>query len=168
MSDAQSNNPKIYGTDNFIFDPKYFGLKKKKKIKKLVNKSPDVTLKNITDFFSQKSENEDYTYDELIDRAYSLLKKDKPELARADEHKKLTLKPPQVDREGTRVRINNFKEICKSFGRFYNNDYLHVKKFIETEMGTCCSLDSLMHLFIKGRYTEKERFRARVNKNALS
>jgi hypothetical protein len=58
----------------------------------------------------------EYKYEELLDRMYSLLLANNPELA--GDRKRFLMKPPQVVREGSkRVVIINFGDICKTLNR---------------------------------------------------
>ena len=58
----------------------------------------------------------EYKYEELLDRMYSLLVANNPELA--GDRKRFLMKPPQVVREGSkRVVIINFGDICKTLNR---------------------------------------------------
>lgn len=89
----------------------------------------------------------DYTYDELIDRAYSILREKNPELTGVI--KKISLKPPNVSREGTKKTVlMNFAELCKSFNRQVDQ----VMPFITADMGTTGSLDGQNRLIMKGKF----------------
>ena len=55
----------------------------------------------------------DYTYDELLDLVFNIIKEKNPEIA--GERKKLVMRPPQVLRVGTKKSsFANFIDICKS------------------------------------------------------
>ena len=55
----------------------------------------------------------DYTYDELLDRVFNIMKDKNPEMV-AGEKKKFVMRPPQVVRVGTKkTAFANFTEIAK-------------------------------------------------------
>ena len=92
----------------------------------------------------------EYKYEELLDRMYSLLIANNPELA--GDRRKFLMKPPQVVREGSkRVVFINFGDICKSMNRTLD----HVYSFMLAEMGTTGSIDASSRMVIKGRFPPK-------------
>lgn len=92
----------------------------------------------------------DYTYEELLDRVFGILKAHNPELT--GERRRTTLKPPQVAREGTKKTVfTNFMELCKSM----NRNHEHVLQFLLSELGTSGSLDGTQRLIVKGRFLPK-------------
>jgi len=92
----------------------------------------------------------EYKYEELLDRMYSLLIANNPELA--GDRKRFLIKPPQVVREGSkRVVLTNFGEICKTLNRSQD----HVYSFMLAEMGTTGSIDASSRMVIKGRFPPK-------------
>jgi translation initiation factor 2 subunit 2 len=92
----------------------------------------------------------EYKYEELLDRMYSLLHANNPELA--GDRKRFLVKPPQVVREGSkRVVLVNFGEICKTLNRSVE----HVQAFMLAEMGTTGSIDASNRMVIKGRFPPK-------------
>lgn len=92
----------------------------------------------------------DYTYEELLDRVFGILKENNPELT--GERRRTSLKPPQVAREGTKKTVfTNFMEICRSINR--PNE--HLQAFILAELGTSGSLDGQQRLIMKGRFLPK-------------
>ena len=55
----------------------------------------------------------DYTYDELLQRVFSIMRDKNPEMV-AGEKKKFVMRPPQVVRVGTKkTAFVNFTEIAK-------------------------------------------------------
>lgn len=55
----------------------------------------------------------DYTYDELLELVFNIIKEKNPEIA--GERKKLVMRPPQVLRVGTKKSsFANFIDMCKS------------------------------------------------------
>merc|ERR1711967_157807 len=92
----------------------------------------------------------EYKNEELLDRMYSLLHANNPELA--GDRKRFLMKPPQVVREGSkRVVIINFGDICKTLNRSPE----HVFSFMLAEMGTTGSIDASTRMVIKGRFPPK-------------
>ncbi len=111
--------------------------------------SGDEAIVDETGFVSIPAGRE-YKYEELLDRMYSLLMANNPELA--GDRKRFLMKPPQVVREGSRrVVIINFGDICKTLNR--SSD--HVFAFMLSEMGTTGSIDASMRMVIKGRFPPK-------------
>jgi len=102
-----------------------------------------------TGFVSIPADRE-YKYEELLDRMYSLLVTNNPELA--GDRKRFLMKPPQVVREGSkRVVIINFGDICRTLNRSMD----HVFSFMLAEMGTTGSIDASSRMVVKGRYPPK-------------
>jgi len=93
----------------------------------------------------------DYTYDELLELVFNIIKEKNPEIA--GERKKLVMRPPQVLRVGTKKSsFANFIDICKSLHR----QPKHVQAFLLTELGTSGSVDANNQLIIKGRFQQKQ------------
>merc|ERR1739848_234391 len=96
--------------------------------------------------------NRDYTYDELVDRIFSILSADRPDLA-SGGRKKYQVKPPHVVRDGTRkTQWSNFPEMCRSM----NRPASHVQSYVFAELGTHGSVDASGRLIIKGRFQPKQ------------
>jgi len=94
----------------------------------------------------------DYTYDELIDHVFSIIRANNPEL-NAGEKKRFVLKPPTVLRVGTKkTSFANFLEICKLVHR----QPKHMQAFLLAELGTSGSVDSNNQLIIKGRFQQQQ------------
>ena len=94
----------------------------------------------------------DYTYDELLNLVFMQIREKNPDLAKG-EKKKLTMKPPQVLRVGTKkTSFANFLEICKSLHR----PQKHLQAFLLAELGTSGSVDQNNQLIIKGRFSQKQ------------
>lgn len=92
----------------------------------------------------------DYTYDELIDHVFSIIRANNPEL-NAGEKKRFILKPPTVLRVGTKkTSFANFLEICKLVHR----QPKHMQAFLLAELGTSGSVDAANQLIIKGRFQQ--------------
>merc|ERR1712071_359611 len=74
----------------------------------------------------------DYTYDELLNRVFNIMRENNPEMV-AGEKKKFTMRPPQVVRIGTKkTSFANFSEICKMLHR----QPKHLLAFLLAELGT--------------------------------
>lgn len=94
----------------------------------------------------------DYTYDELLERAFNQLREKNPEMA-TGEKKKFVMKPPQVVRIGSKkTAFANFSEICRLLHRMPK----HVLQFLLAELGTSGSIDGNSQLIIKGRFQQKQ------------
>lgn len=92
----------------------------------------------------------DYTYDELIEHVFSMIRANNPEL-NAGEKKRFVLKPPTVLRVGTKkTSFANFLEICKLVHR----QPKHMQAFLLAELGTSGSVDANNQLIIKGRFQQ--------------
>ncbi|KAH7615872.1 hypothetical protein Ndes2526B_g09183 [Nannochloris sp. 'desiccata'] len=92
----------------------------------------------------------DYTYEELLDRVFGILKENNPELT--GERRRTSLKPPQVAREGTKKTVfTNFMDLAKSM----NRNPEHLQQYILAELGTSGSLDGQQRLIMKGRFLPK-------------
>lgn len=92
----------------------------------------------------------DYTYEELLDRVFGILKENNPELT--GERRRTTLKPPQVAREGTKKTVfTNFMDLARSM----NRNPEHLQQYLLAELGTSGSLDGQQRLVIKGRFLPK-------------
>lgn len=100
--------------------------------------------------FSWSGTDRAYTYDELLDRVFGILRERNPELT--GERRRTVLKPPQVAREGTKKTVfTNFMDLCKAMNR--NNE--HVSAYLLAELGTSGSLDGQQRLVCKGRFLPK-------------
>ncbi|KAF8071367.1 Eukaryotic translation initiation factor 2 subunit beta [Scenedesmus sp. PABB004] len=100
--------------------------------------------------FAWSNTDREYTYDELLDRVFGILRERNPELT--GERRRTVLKPPQVAREGTKKTVfTNFTDLCKAMNR--NSE--HVSAFLLAELGTSGSLDGQARLVCKGRFLPK-------------
>lgn len=94
----------------------------------------------------------EYTYDDLLSRVFNTIREKNPNV-NDGEKIKLTLKPPQVARIGTkRTSFSNFGEICKSLKR----QEKHLHQYLLAELGTNGSIDANNALTIKGRFQQKQ------------
>ena len=94
----------------------------------------------------------DYTYEELLNLVFMQIREKNPDLAKG-EKKKLTMRPPQVLRVGTKkTSFANFLEICKLLHR----PQKHLQAFLLAELGTSGSVDQNNQLIIKGRFSQKQ------------
>jgi translation initiation factor 2 subunit 2 len=89
----------------------------------------------------------DYTYQELLDRAFKFIRQDNPNSESG--HRRFVIPPPQVVREGTKKTLfTNISEICKRIHRPQE----HLVAFLLAELGTTGSVDKDQMLVIKGRF----------------
>jgi len=94
----------------------------------------------------------EYTYDDLLSRVFNIIREKNPNVNDIEKIK-LTLKPPQVARIGTkRTSFSNFGEICKSLKR----QEKHLHQYLLAELGTNGSIDANNALIIKGRFQQKQ------------
>jgi len=94
----------------------------------------------------------EYTYDDLLTRVFNIIREKNPNVNESEKIK-LTLKPPQVARIGTkRTSFSNFGEICKSLKR----QEKHLHQYLLAELGTNGSIDANNALIIKGRFQQKQ------------
>ncbi|KAG8201775.1 hypothetical protein JTE90_027260 [Oedothorax gibbosus] len=132
---------------------------KKKRKKKVLNIDEVVSTTSMEDSTTiasslapLDSEGDDYTYDDLLARIYSLMREKDPKRD-LENRKKLVMKPPQVIRIGSKkTSFVNFLEICKLMHRAPN----HLQSFLLAELGTTASVDGNNQLIIKGRFEQKQ------------
>jgi len=92
----------------------------------------------------------DYTHAELVARAFEFLYGKNPALATGSGRKRITLRPPQIAREGSKKTVfMNFGDICKSIHRQQD----HLLAYMNAELGTTGNLQDGGRLVIKGRFT---------------
>ena len=93
----------------------------------------------------------DYTYDELLQRVFNIMKDKNPEMV-AGEKRKFVMRPPQVMRVGTKkTAFVNFTEMAKLLHR----QPKHLLAFLLAELGTVGSIDGNNQLILKGRFQQK-------------
>jgi translation initiation factor 2 subunit 2 len=94
----------------------------------------------------------DYTYEELLTRVFNIMREKNPDYV-TGEKRKFVMKPPQVNRVGTKkTSFTNFAEICKLLRR----QEKHLLNFLLVELGTSGSLDINKQLTIKGKFQQKQ------------
>lgn len=94
----------------------------------------------------------DYTYDELLDRVFDIMRDKNPAMV-AGKKQKFIMRPPQVFRIGTKkTSFANFTDICKTLHR----QPKHLLDFLLAELGTSGSVDGNNQLIIKGRFQQKQ------------
>lgn len=170
-ANAQEGAMETNENDNIGDDLNFDFAKKKKKKKKVITfeeeneRLGDENAGECLDDIGQAGENDDgikiegsnwlgtdrdYTYDELIDHVFSIIRANNPEL-NAGEKKRFVLKPPTVLRVGTKkTSFANFLEICKLVHR----QPKHMQAFLLAELGTSGSVDAANQLIIKGRFQQ--------------
>lgn len=93
----------------------------------------------------------DYTYTELLNRVFSILRANNPDLA--GDRRKFTIIPPIIGREGSKkTAFTNIAELCRRMRRPVE----HVTSFLLTEMGTTGSMDANQRLIIRGRFQQMQ------------
>lgn len=94
----------------------------------------------------------DYTYDELLNRVFEIMRDKNPDMV-AGKKQKFVMRPPQVVRIGTKkTSFANFTEIWKTLHR----QPKHLLDFLLAELGTSGSVDGNNQLIIKGRFQQKQ------------
>lgn len=145
--------------DNFDLDMDFSKTKKKKKKKKDLNElmaeadDKQDDKENVEDTSTTWSGSDrDYTYDELLNRVFEIMKDKNPDMI-AGKKQKFVMRPPQVVRIGTKkTSFANFTEICKTLHR----QPKHLLDFLLAELGTSGSVDGNSQLIIKGRFQQKQ------------
>lgn len=143
--------------DNFDMDMLDFSKKKKKKKKNIDDIMAEADEKedkeNVDDNANLWSGSDrDYTYDELLNRAFEIMRDKNPDMA-SGKKQKFVMRPPQVVRIGTKkTSFANFTEICKMLHR----QPKHLLDFLLAELGTSGSVDGNNQLIIKGRFQQKQ------------
>ncbi|XP_050316115.1 eukaryotic translation initiation factor 2 subunit 2 [Anthonomus grandis grandis] len=144
--------------DNFDLD--FNKLKKKKKSKKT---NVDDIMADVDDKTEDKENvddnsvtwtgsDRDYTYEELLNRAFEIMRDKNPDMA-AGKKQKFVMRPPQVVKIGAKkTSFANFTEICKMLHR----QPKHLLDFLLAELGTSGSVDGNSQLIIKGRFQQKQ------------
>lgn len=161
VGENEEKDTTLAEVDEFAFDINFSKAKKKKSKKK---KDLDSLIAEQEEAAQEAEEKEmesgdgwtgterDYTYDELLDRAFNQLREKNPEMA-TGEKKKFVMKPPQVVRIGSKkTAFANFSEICRLLHRMPK----HLLQFLLAELGTSGSIDGNNQLIIKGRFQQKQ------------
>merc|ERR1712204_108803 len=141
--------------DNDELDLESFGTKKKrkKKIKGDMDDLDDDNKENEGESGETTAwgEDRDYTYDELLQRVYNVIKEKNPD-STMGEKKKFVMRPPQVARVGSKkTAFANFTEIAKMLHR----QPKHLLAFLFAELGTSGAIDGSNQLIMKGRFQQK-------------
>jgi len=150
--DDKENDASLMEEDVDLND---FGTKKKKSKKKRT-KDLDELMDEVDDEVDAEQDtwggsDRDYTYDELLQRVFNIMKDKNPEMV-AGEKKKFVMRPPQVVRVGTKkTAFANFTEIAKMLHR----QPKHLLAFLFAELGTSGAIDGNNQLIMKGRFQQK-------------
>ena len=93
------------------------------------------------------------SYEELLDRFFTILKENNPELAGERSGTKFRIPPPICQREGSkRTAFANVQEIAEKLQRSPE----HLIQYLFAELGTSGSVDGQKRLIIKGRFQPKQ------------
>lgn len=116
-------------------------------------KKEDQNALSANDNFGQwQGTDRDYMYEELLTRVFNIMREKNPDMI-TGEKRKFVMKPPQVNRIGTKkTSFSNFAEICKLLRR----QEKHLLNFLLVELGTSGSLDINKQLTIKGKFQQKQ------------
>ncbi|KAJ2949400.1 hypothetical protein O0L34_g15314 [Tuta absoluta] len=155
---AEEPEPQEEEVMDDLLDMDFSQIRKKKKKKKNLEDNIDA------DTFGDENENvdetggdwhdseRDYTYDELLDRVFDIMREKNPNMV-SGKKQKFIMRPPQVVRIGTKkTSFANFTEICKTLHR----QPKHLLDFLLAELGTSGSVDGNAQLIIKGRFQQKQ------------
>ncbi|CAJ0570424.1 unnamed protein product, partial [Mesorhabditis spiculigera] len=92
----------------------------------------------------------DYSYQDMLTLVFNVMREKNPDMA--GEKKKFAMKPPEVQRAGSKkTAFSNFTEICRVLKR----DNKHVLQFLLAELGTTGSIDGNNCLILKGKFLQK-------------
>merc|ERR1719422_2928010 len=142
--------------DDDDIDLESFGKKKKKKKGKKgdMDDMDDENKENEDDSgeaTTWANQDRDYTYDELLQRVYNVIKEKNPDSVMG-EKKKFVMRPPQVVKVGAKkTAFVNFTEIAKMLHR----QPKHLLAFLFAELGTTGALDGNNQLVMKGKFQQK-------------
>jgi translation initiation factor 2 subunit 2 len=116
-------------------------------------KKEDQNALSANDNFGQwQGTDRDYSYEELLTRVFNIMREKNPDMI-TGEKRKFVMKPPQVNRIGTKkTSFSNFADICKLLRR----QEKHLLNFLLVELGTSGSLDMSKQLTIKGKFQQKQ------------
>lgn len=159
MPEKEKTVKKVEKEDDFSSDMDFSKMKKKKKKGAKLEK---ILLDEAVDEEGADEEvdenvpvwltsDRDYTYDELLNRVFDIMKEKNPDIV-AGSKRKFVMRPPQVLRVGTKkTSFANFAEICKMLHR----QPKHLLQFALAELGTSGSVDGNNQLIMKGRFQQK-------------
>lgn len=156
MKDLEEALPDDKAEENDDLDLESFGTKKKrkKKGKKDENDGDDDNKENEGDSnetTAWANQDRDYTYDELLQRVYNIIKDKNPDSVMG-EKKKFVMRPPQVVKVGAKkTAFVNFTEIAKMLHR----QPKHLLAFLFAELGTTGAIDGNNQLVMKGKFQQK-------------
>jgi len=147
---------KVEKDDDFSSDMDFSKMKKKKKKGTKIVIEEDVVEDQDDENVDENvpvwlTSDRDYTYDELLNRVFDIMKEKNPDIV-AGSKRKFVMRPPQVLRVGTKkTSFANFAEICKMLHR----QPKHLLQFALAELGTSGSVDGNNQLIMKGRFQQK-------------
>jgi len=154
MDELKESLPEEAAEVDDDLDLESFGDKKKRKKKK--KKDLDDLIGD-DDKDDQQDENpwmesdRDYTYEELLQRVFSIMRDKNPDMVDG-RGKKFIMRPPQVVRVGAKkTAFANFTEISKMLHR----QPKHLLAFLFAELGTSGAIDGSNQLIMKGRFQQK-------------
>merc|ERR1712142_1025649 len=131
-------------------DLESFGMKKKKP-KDLDDLIGDDEKEEGQDENPWMESDRDYTYEELLQRVFSIMRDKDPDMVDG-RGKKFVMRPPQVVRVGTKkTAFANFNEIAKMLHR----QPKHLLSFLFAEMGTSGAIDGNNQLIMKGKFQQR-------------
>ncbi|KAJ1344198.1 hypothetical protein BSLG_001338 [Batrachochytrium salamandrivorans] len=98
------------------------------------------------------SSNRDYTYSELLNRVFNIIRLNNPERAQGGSVK-YNIVAPQILKEGSKKTLfANLVDFCRRMRRAPD----HLVQFLFAELGTSGSIDGNQRLIIKGKFQQKQ------------
>jgi len=158
MKDLEEALPDEKADENEEVDLESFGTKKKKK-RRPKNADNEIDGQDDNkeneddsgDTTAWANQDRDYTYDELLQRVYNIIKDKNPDSVMG-EKKKFVMRPPQVVKVGAKkTAFVNFAEIAKMLHR----QPKHLLAFLFAELGTTGACDGNNQLVMKGKFQQK-------------
>jgi len=96
---------------------------------------------------------DDYSYQELLDRVFDILESHNPELANSlGAKRKQVFTVPEVYRSTKKTIWHNFQQTCRTM----NRPPEHFMTFILSELGTTGQLDGNKRLVVNGRFNPRQ------------
>eukprot|EP01096_Ripella_sp_DP13-Kostka_P016249 TRINITY_DN7867_c0_g1_i1.p1 TRINITY_DN7867_c0_g1~~TRINITY_DN7867_c0_g1_i1.p1 ORF type:complete len:236 (-),score=114.35 TRINITY_DN7867_c0_g1_i1:36-743(-) len=112
----------------------------------------DPSLDNDEDeVFERVVDDHEYTYEELLERVFSVLQANNPDLMSARRHKTV-FTIPEVFRSTKKTVWNNFQLTSKAMNRAPE----HFSAFISSELGTTSQIDGSKRLVVNGRFNPRQ------------
>ena len=117
-----------------------------------LTETTDTNIDNDDDeVFERVLDDHEYTYEELLERVFSVLQANNPDLMSARRHKTV-FTIPEVFRSTKKTVWNNFQLTAKAMNRSPE----HFSAFISSELGTTSQIDGSKRLVVNGRFNPRQ------------